>query len=703
MHDSSKNANRLTGRVPGTQGPPRRVWGLLPLIFALWLLMAVCPLSITAQSDTALDGTMLMFVGEDLEVLSIASRREESAMQAPAIAHVITRDELRESGTATLGDALSSVPGFFMAQKEWGALPYLRGISNSILFLYDTVPLNSDTTKSLHQLDNELSLAPVKRIEILQGPGSMLWGSDAFAGIVNVVPLTGGDVDGVETEAFYRDFGDMKGFSLTAGGDTGTVDAILSITGSEGREDEGDINLVRYWGEGETLYPPEERMGTGNPGTARQLDIYGRIEFHELFSLSGRVSDNRTPYSITRAEGDLTWEEARSFPGGFFKFESKKNLGISSALRMTAYYSRYTPELEIVDQSLTQKEETAYGELIYDRSFFSRGALLTGGLSWRGKSVEDANVFVSYLPDYLGEDNISYFPIIFQEDYDTRLFSAFGQYAQKIGKFDVSMGLRYDGHDSYEDNVSYNAAAVWNLSPGWILKLLYGTAYRTPYARQLLSDDLPELEKIQDLSFQISWRPSDRGEAAVTLFTSRIENHFLEDPYAGLSDPNRQDIRGLEIEGRYRPIPSVDLSGNLTLLDNSGPDETYRYVSFVYIRPDGTLEENWERIEYPFDTGAKRTANLSAGWQPLENVSARIGCRYVSERFLLYPRGGDAVRFPEQWTTDLSFRVKNLTRYGLELAGTVENLFDRSYLTPGVYSAIEGDPREVRITFRKSW
>jgi len=154
--------------------------------------------------------TLLMFVGEDLDVLSIASRRQESAGQAPAVAHVITREEIRERGIRTLSHALEMEPGFYLAKKEWGTQPYLRGIPDSILFLYDTVPTGSDVSKSLHPLDHELSLASIKRIEILRGPGSVLWGPDAFAGIVNMVPMTGKDLEGGK-RAFCTAAGEISG------------------------------------------------------------------------------------------------------------------------------------------------------------------------------------------------------------------------------------------------------------------------------------------------------------------------------------------------------------------------------------------------------------------------------------------------------------------------------------------------------------
>ncbi len=131
----------------------------------------------TDPAETSVSGdqsdTLLMFVGEKLEVLNIATRREESAWQVPATAHVITRAEMLEKGVETLSEALALLPGFYMAQKEGGTQPYLRGIANPILFLYDTVPIGSYVSKSLHLLDFEISLASVKRIEIVSGPGSV--------------------------------------------------------------------------------------------------------------------------------------------------------------------------------------------------------------------------------------------------------------------------------------------------------------------------------------------------------------------------------------------------------------------------------------------------------------------------------------------------------------------------------------------------
>ena len=111
------------------------------------LLMLV---GMAAASDT-----MLMFVGEDLEVLSIASRREEAAWSAPAIADVITREDIDLKGAFTISQALEDTPGFYMNQTEKGSVSYLRGIQNSALFLFDTVPMGSGIRKYDTMIDYE--------------------------------------------------------------------------------------------------------------------------------------------------------------------------------------------------------------------------------------------------------------------------------------------------------------------------------------------------------------------------------------------------------------------------------------------------------------------------------------------------------------------------------------------------------------------
>jgi outer membrane receptor protein involved in Fe transport len=438
----------------------------------LWLCLLPQP-SLWADSEgppPEHDDTMLMFVGEDLDALSIASRRQESAWQAPAVAQIITREELEERGVRTLSDALTMIPGFYMAKREWGTQPYLRGIPDSVLFLYDTIPMTSDITKSVHPMDHELSLAPVKRIEIIRGPGSVLWGPDAFAGIVNIVPMTGKDLEGVEAGLLYGAQKEEEGFFFNIGHDAGLWDTFLSVSGLRRQEDDKLYNLVRFWGDGKTPVSPLERYGEGELDRARYFEITGNFSFRDWMTISGRISDYKRPYTISGPETEIRWPEARSAPFSFLKLEAKKELNRSSLLRFTGFYNYLNIESEVIDRDLEQNEHTYYGEIIYDKSFMAGQSILTGGLSYRKKRINNAPIWESYLPDYLGPENEYFLPIIAEEDYNTRLWSVFAQYTQKFGDVDCWLGLRNDRHDEYKDHLSYNAGLSWSPSPTWILK-----------------------------------------------------------------------------------------------------------------------------------------------------------------------------------------------------------------------------------------
>ena len=680
--------------------------------YPLFLFVAAIVISV-AMSDAyaAEEGnakksdTLLMFVGEDIDVLSIASRREENAWQAPAVATVVTREEIWERGVRTLSQALEMTPGFYMAQKEYGSESYLRGIPNSVLFLYDTVPMGSDVTKSLQPLDHELSLVSVKRIEVIRGPGSVLWGPDAFAGIVNVVPMTGKDLEGVETGVLYGEPGNQGALYANMGHDAGDWDLFLSVRGRSGEEDDTTCNIVRFWGDnGKTAYPYEDRFGEEELDRSRYFEASGRFAYKDWFSVSGLISDYRKPYAITgppeSSSQELTWPESRGGPFGYVKLEANRDLDPFSGLRFTGYYRWQNSEYEIIDRTLEQQEGSLYGELIYDRTFFAGKGVFTGGMAYRKTDVNDAAVWRSYFPDYVAAQKGNLLPLYSLEDFNTQLWSLFGQYTHKIGDFDFLVGLRNDNHDQYKDALSYNAGIVWSPRSEWVLKLLYGTAYRTPYVKQLVGGVEPDLEEIETLNLQVSWKPTEKVNLTVGGFSSRIDNHLMEDPYAGLSEPNHQKIYGVELMGNVFPMKRLSFSANLTLMNNSGPDETYNYLKYV---DDPTKPPIYEELSFPYDIGPKRLFNLTGTWRPIDNISlfARLG--YHSSTQLIYPRADSFSTIGGAWLLDMAATYSNILTPGLDLQISVRNLTNNHYEIPGTYSTIEGEPISAEVVLRKRW
>ncbi|MBN2420121.1 MAG: TonB-dependent receptor, partial [Deltaproteobacteria bacterium] len=281
--------------------------------------------------------------------------------------------------------------------------------------------------------------------------------------------------------------------------------------------------------------------------------------------------------------------------------------------------------------------------------------------------------------------------------YETRLWSLFGQYTQKVGDLDLLLGLRQDNHDEYRDHLSYNAGVVWTPHSQWILKTLYGTAYRTPFARQLLGDGNPELEKIKTLNLQVLWKPSERAGLSLCGFSSKIHNHIMEDPYAGLSMPNEQRIYGMEFESHLSIGRDLDLAANLTLQNNSGPDETYRYEKYKIPEPQ------YEYLHYPYDAGPGRLFSLSGLWRAQDNMVFSAVLKYASSTCLAYPRGENSVSLPGRWLLDIGFQKRDFIIQGIELGVSLRNVTNKHYKVPGTYGLFDGEPFTAQVMLSMPW
>ena len=671
-------------------------------IFYAQILFLILNSVATASFDEDPD-TLLMFVGEDLEVLSIATRREESAWQVPAIADVITRQKILDQGLSTLADALSTVPGFYMDQKEWGRVPFLRGVPNSILFLYDTVPLGSYVTKSLNPLEYDLSFASVKRIEIVRGQGSVLWGPDAFAGIVNIVPLSGKDVNGVEFGSVYGTPGDHVGGYVNFGIEKGFWDIFGSISTRYGEKDDTSCNIVRFLEDDGTLFPPEMRSGSQRPDNARYIEATGRLSYENWLNITTRISDYRVPYALTEDGGSFTWCEERDVNAGQIKLEGQKKINLNSGVRVIGSFAWIHPDHEIIDLSLSQEEQTSNVEILYDSSFMSGSGLLTLGGGYRHTDVSNAPIWDGYIPEFIDLENEIFVPDLTLVDYSTSLWSIFGQYSHKIKNWQFLAGIRYDNHDEYEDNVSYNLGAVWSPMSDWIAKLFWGTAYRTPFSSQLREEGEIDLEKINNVNIQVSWRPSKIFKTSASIFFSRLESHVMEDPYAGISVPNDQDIQGVELEVSMWPHKNLELNANMSFIDHSGPTEIYKFNDFTFFRPDGTIEKHFIDLFYPYNSGPTSLFNISAIWNPHEQVTTTARVKYFSSRKLIHPRGESFESVPGEWIVDWNLLLKKFPTRNSELQFEIKNLLDNDYKNPGTYFFVDGEPISLQIYLRVKW
>lgn len=127
---------------------------------------------------------------EDLyEMVSTSSRVEESKEEAPNVMHVITRDDIKHRGYHSLREALTNIPGFGVFMKDVQYVAQVRGIApndnEKISFMLDGHRINQMSEPDV--LNSPINLSNLERIEIIVGPGSVLYGAESLVAIVNMI------------------------------------------------------------------------------------------------------------------------------------------------------------------------------------------------------------------------------------------------------------------------------------------------------------------------------------------------------------------------------------------------------------------------------------------------------------------------------------------------------------------------------------
>lgn len=652
--------------------------------FLLQVIVIILFLLAEAQNSRAID-TSLLFVGEDLSVLTIASRRAEPIEKAPAVAEIITKEDLDRSGVRTLGEALSMLPGFYMSSKEWGTQPYLRGVSNSILFLYDSVPLTSDNTKTINPLDEELSLYHIERIEVIRGPGSVLWGPDAFAGIVNIVPRQGRDVDGIELNSGAGTPDHESDFNINWGRNAGPWEAFLSVSATRLKPMQDRYNIVRF---------VEDESSSARVDDSKYLEAVLNFSWQDWLRISGRWSDAERSYVLQEPETDLSWAGKRESPFRFVRLEMERSMGHSD-LRFNAYYNELDYKEEEIDLSWTPKSHVSFGEILYDRELLDNKGLFTTGASYRYNKITDS--IVRKDPISIEPENTLFTPLIEKEDFNTSLWSIFGQFRYRWNHLDAWLGLRLDNHSQYNQTISHNMGINWFPRPSWYLKLLYGTAYRTPYNQELVGRRGLDPEQIQNLSMNFNWSPYASFSLSATIFWNEIRHHIQEEPYGGFSKPGSEDIYGGELDISWQLFPSLRFWANTTLLSQNGDKEKYRVLDFVFIKPDGTKEEYYSSWETPFDTGPENLFNIGLLWSPSDRLDFFARLQYANSMTSYYKQGELRYSNTSQWLLDTTITVSDVLIQNLDIQLALKNVIDENYKVPGTYSPIEADPFEAYL------
>ena len=636
------------------------------------------------------EAEMLLFF-EEKDLLVTATKHPQTLRDAPAIASVITADEIRQMGARDLMDVLRRIPGFGVTKGYYGKEEIeVRGLkttnSEKVKLLIDGHSVNDNLSGGAVWGFDSLTLDNVKRIEIIRGPGSALYGSNAFSGVINVITKDGKDIDGVIVS--------------TAGGSFDTQKANLQA-GKKYKDIEVAGSLDYYTTNGARLGIDKDLMG--NSGHTKDFEdkIDGSLKaaWKELTLNTKYVQRSRGVYlGAAYVANDESENNTEQF---FAELSHKHSFSDETKLTSKVYYDQFNWKTlwELYPEGTTLpfgyfpngmlgkpsvNEHTYGGELQLDQELFTDNTL-TFGLT-----TETRGQKVGYLANF---NPVTFSPLTsFQDvngisswnkDTSRDVFAAYVQDVWNLQKdLSLTLGLRHDRYSDFGDATNLRGALVWKFKENWDTKVLYGEAFRAPSFEELYNINNPVVLGNEDL------KAEEMKTYEVSLgFTS---NHRYTSRVSYFNNTFTDNIRLVEqsTPGTYRfeNFGGANIQGVEYELKREFNKDDYCYVNYTY--QDARDRDTNRRIQdVPMHKG-----NIGGNIKLFMYLHANANVLVSGER----TRAAEDTRdpMPAYALVDTTLIVKDFHK-GLEIRGMIHNLLDKQYSDPAPAGTLSNDlPRE---------
>ena len=432
-----------------------------------------------------------------LEEVSAASRATESVEDAPGSVTIIPGQELRGMSYPTIADALRGVRGVFISDDGLYPSVGFRGFGrpgdygNRVLVLLDGHPTNDNWINSSYvSYDARADLEDVERIEVVRGPGSVLYGTGAFSGVVNLVTRSRATTNGFDVGVGTNDNGVARarmGIRRRFGPDAGMW---LSVGGAlaGGR----DLFLP-------TLAQPAMGGIPSVPETLRGVDGF------ESGNVSGRVWYRALTLQV------MLNSRSRTFPGavyGTLPGDPRNHLADTRALAELRFEPRLSSAVQLLSRAFFNRYDYASVLIPDDEAAAYRRETFTG--SWVGGELRLVIEPTSWLRMNVGGEGQYHYEVTQQGTaYHTpappdaylderRPFGIAAGYlnAELIPsqRFRASLGARADWYSTFGASVNPRVALIARPWPNGNLKLMGGRAFRAPSIYELYYNDNGETQ-----------------------------------------------------------------------------------------------------------------------------------------------------------------------------------------------------------------
>lgn len=694
------------------------------LAFAASLLLATQAIAGSEEDD------LLLQLSGDEQLISIATGTPSPVSKAPAVVSVITAEDIRASGAKTVQEALERVPGLHIGLSPLRRISpvfSIRGIhtGNSpqtlILFNGNEIPdtFNGSIASNLY-----LPVENIARIEVIRGPGSAVYGADAFAGVINIITKTDADIQGFQPGIKAGSFntwniwgqygGEYNGWhiatSVEYGYSNGDRNRIIKRDSQSILDDKFNTNAslaprpldTRYKAlvTGLTLSKDywqlqfngwnQDDTGVG-PGTANALDPTGYTENDQYLVSIKYKNNNLSPdWSLNMNASYLYVNFKTNYllfpPDTVLPIDSDGNLDPSLSTGMVRFSDGVIGKPSGIAEITQLDVISIYTGIGSHQWRFNAGIKYVELRTKETKNfgpgvINDGTVgpVDGTLTDVTGT------PYIYHPGANRTVGFASVQDEWSFARdWALTGGIRFDNYSDVGSTVNPRLSLVWNARYDLTSKLLYGRAFRAPTFGELGAANNPVMrgnpnldpETINTVELAFDYKPIDRLNLVFNLFHYHIDGliDFIDtDGIATAQNSTDQKASGFELEGHWQVSRPLRLFGSIALQNAEDANTGIKVAD-----------------------APRKQLHLGGHWSITNQWSAELNAFSIMDR----PRAAGDTR-PEVddyiWV-DFAINAKEIYM-GLDVQLAVRNLFNANAREPGP-TAIQNDyPLEGRSIF----
>jgi iron complex outermembrane receptor protein len=651
--------------------------------------------------------------------VTIATGTPKTVFQSAAVTSVVTADQIKSMGATQLHEVLETVPGVH-ATLQPNTYDYsysIRGIRNAqnseVLILLDGTRITTPFSGTL-PTGTEIPVEAIQQVEVIRGPGSALYGADAFAGVINIITKKAKDINGKVLGVRAGDHGTQSGWgqygAQWAGWDVATSLQYQHTDGDDGRivnadaqtgldsalgshashapgpmntnveTYNGSLNLKRkHWDIGFWGYSSNGGLRAGAAGA---LDPTGNGSGEQYlgdvrFSTEDWLDNWELMAHASYLQADFQ-AQTHLFPNNaILPTDSDGNINLSNPISLSSFPNGLNLNLGRIEKIPSIELSSVYKGLDNHILRFSSGfryeGITTSDRRNFGYGVPLPAVVNGTLTDVTGTA-LAYLPsthrtvgsLVAQDEW------------QLADHWQLTVGLRYDRYSDFGGTFNPRVALVWDINKQLTSKLLYGKAFRAPnFAEQFTQNNSVVLgnrnlkpETINTYEWALNYRPFSSLSTAVNVYYYQIDRLIsaVPDLATGINtyqNSGNQNGYGTEFEWNWQAAEQWNVKGNYAW-QHSISEATNSVVTGV----------------------PEHHVFVALGWQFLPQWQLQPQLNWIGGRTSLFSDNqqlsnllGDNWKLRNYETVDLTLRGKKL--FGLlNLAASLRNAFDTKYYEP---------------------